>query len=66
MPDAVNRSNFGKTSIGSYKGFLKEKNQKNCFDLAQIFFSFRVVLRLRGKIVAPPILAQSKNVFAKY
>jgi hypothetical protein len=29
------------------------------FDLAQKFFSFRVVLRLHGKIVPPPILAQS-------
>jgi hypothetical protein len=42
------------------------KNKKKYFfDLAQKFFSFRVVLRLRGKIVPPPILAQSKFFFAK-
>jgi hypothetical protein len=29
-------------------------------DLAQNFFSFCVVLGLRGKIVPPPIMAQSK------
>jgi hypothetical protein len=34
-------------------------------DLAQNFFSFRVVLGLRGKIVPPPIMAQSKICFSK-
>ncbi len=31
-----------------------KKNQKYFFDLAQIFFSFRVVLGVRVKIVPPP------------
>jgi hypothetical protein len=52
-----------KTSIGSYKGFINEKNKKIFFDLAQNFFSFQVVLRLHGKIVPPPILAKSKKFF---
>jgi hypothetical protein len=51
---AVNGSNFGKTSISSYKGFINKKI-KYIFDLAQKFFSFRVVLGLRGKIVPTPI-----------
>jgi hypothetical protein len=38
IPDAVNGSNFGKTSIGSNKGFVTEKNQKKFFDLPQLFF----------------------------
>jgi hypothetical protein len=41
------------------------KKNKIFFDLAQFFFSFHVVLRLRGKIVPPPKLAQSKNFFVK-
>jgi hypothetical protein len=41
------------------------KKQKKNFDVAQNFFSFHVVLRLRGKIVAPPILVQSKNFCCK-
>ena len=41
------------------------KKKKKNFDLAQIFFSFRVVLGLRGKIVPPPIMAQSKTIFCK-
>jgi hypothetical protein len=49
---------FGKTSIGSYKGLINEKKQKIFVDLAQKCYSFRVVLRLRGKIIPPPILAQ--------
>ncbi len=40
------------------------KIKKN-FDLAQNFFSFCVVLGLRGKIVPPPIMGQSKNFFVK-
>jgi hypothetical protein len=28
-------------------------------------FSFRVVLGLRGIIIAPPIMVQSKNLFTK-
>jgi hypothetical protein len=39
--------------------------KKKKFDLAQKFFSFRVVLRLRRIIVAPPILVQSKNFSPK-
>ncbi len=27
IPDAVNGSNFGKTGIGSYKGFINEKKK---------------------------------------
>jgi hypothetical protein len=46
------------------KGSNMKKTKKN-FDLAHNFFSFRVVLGLRGKIVPPPILAQSKNFFCK-
>ncbi len=61
IPGAVNGSNFGKTSISSYKGFINKKIKKYFFDLAQKLFSFRVVLGLRGKIVPPPILAQSKS-----
>jgi hypothetical protein len=34
-------------------------------DLAQNFFSFRVVLGLRGKIVPPPIMAYSTFFFVK-
>ncbi len=41
-----------------------KKNITN-FDLAQKFFPSRVVLRLRGIIVAPPILVQSKKFFPK-
>jgi hypothetical protein len=40
-----------------------KKTKKYFFDLAKKIFSFRVVLRLRGKIVPPPILAQSKKFF---
>ncbi len=42
-----------------------EEEKKNFLDLAQNFFSFRVVLGLRGKIVPPPIMEQSKNFFVK-
>ena len=55
IPGAVIRSNFGKTSIGSYKGVTNEK--KKFFDLTQNFFSFCLVLGQRGKIVPPPIMA---------
>jgi hypothetical protein len=55
--------NFQKTSIRSYLGSITEKEEKHFFDLAQIFFSLRVVLGLRGKIVPPPIRAQSKKFF---
>jgi hypothetical protein len=65
IPYAVNRSNFQKTGIGSYKGFLNEKNKNKIFDLPQIFFSFCVVLGLRGKIITPPIMAQTKKIFCK-
>ena len=65
IPGAVNRANFEKTSISSDKDFINKKIKKYVFDLAQKFFSFRVVLGLRGKIVPPPILAQSKIFFAK-
>ena len=65
LPGAVIGSNFGKTSIGSYKGFTNEKKIKNFFDLTQNFFSFCVVLGLRGIIVAPPIMVQSKKFTPK-
>jgi hypothetical protein len=51
--------------MSSYKEFINEKKLKYLFDLAQNFFSFRVVFRLRGKMVPPPKLAQSKIFFAK-
>jgi hypothetical protein len=63
IPGAVTGSNLGKTSIGSYKGFINEKKIKYFFDLAKKIFSFRVVLRLRGIIVAPPLLVQANNFF---
>jgi hypothetical protein len=62
IPGAVIGSNFGKTSIGSYKGFTNEKKK---LDLTPNFFSFCVVLGLRGKIIPPPIMAQSKFLFGK-
>jgi hypothetical protein len=65
LPGAVIGSNFGKTSIGSYKGFTKKKKIINFFDLTQNFFSFCVVLGLRGIIVAPPIMVQSKKFYPK-
>jgi hypothetical protein len=37
IPGAVNGSNFGKTSIGSYKGFINEK-KKYFFDQLKKFF----------------------------
>jgi hypothetical protein len=43
----------------------KTKNIFLTYSVAQNLFSFRVVLRLRGKIVPPPILAQLKNFLAK-
>jgi hypothetical protein len=57
--------NFQKTNIGSYLGSKIEEEKQIFLDLAQNFFSFRVVLGLRGKIVPPPIMAQSKNFFCK-
>ena len=64
IPGAVNGSNFGKTSIGSYKGLINEK--KIIFLTLLKIFSFCVVLRLRGIIVAPPIyMVQIKNFFPK-
>jgi hypothetical protein len=65
IPGAVIGSNFGKTSIGSYKGFTNEKKNIKNFDLTPNFFSFCVVLGLRGKIVPPPIMAQSKFFVGK-
>jgi hypothetical protein len=65
IPGAVNGSNFEKTSISPYKGFINKKIKIYFFDLAHKFFSFRVVLGLRGKIVPPPILAQSKSFLSK-
>jgi hypothetical protein len=38
IPGAVIGSSFGKTSIGSYKGFTNEKINKKFFDLTQNFF----------------------------
>jgi hypothetical protein len=65
IPGAVNGSNFGKTSISSYIGFINKKIKKYFFELTQKCFSFRVVLGLRRKIVPPPTLAQSKSFFCK-
>ena len=56
---------FQKTNIGSYLGSKIEEEEKKIFDLSQNFFSFPVVLGLRGKIVPPPIMAQSKIFFVK-
>jgi hypothetical protein len=47
------------------KGSLVKKTKKKKFDLPQIFLSFCVVLGLRGKIVTPPIMAQTKIFFCK-
>ncbi len=63
--DAVIGTNFGKTSIGSYKGFTNEKKNNKIFDLTQKFFSFCIVLGLRRIIVAPPIMVQSKKFYPK-
>jgi hypothetical protein len=57
--------NFQKTNIGSYLGSKIEEEEKKFFDLAQNFFSSRVVLGLRGKIAPPLKLAQSKIFFCK-
>jgi hypothetical protein len=53
-----------KISIGTYKGFINEK-ENFFFNIAQIFFLFPVVLGIRGKIVPSQILAQSNNFFHK-
>ena len=52
-----------KLVLAHIKSSKTKKQKKYFFDLAQKFFSFRVVLGLRGKIVPPPIMAQSKNFF---
>ncbi len=62
--DAVNGSNFGKTGIGSYKGFINE-NEITKFLASLKIFLYYVVLRLRGKNVAPPIMTQTKIAFCK-
>jgi hypothetical protein len=54
-----------KLVLAHVKGFINKILKKYFFDLAQKKFSFRVVLRLRGIIVAPPIMVQSKNFFPK-
>jgi hypothetical protein len=53
IPGAVNGPNFGKNSIGSYKGFINEKKKKNFFWPS-------------SKIVPPPLLAQSKKLILQY
>ncbi len=53
-----------KQVLDHIKGSLMKK-KKYFFDLAQKIFSFRVVLGLRGIIIAPPIMVQSKNVYPK-
>ncbi len=65
VPGAFNWLNFQKTIIRSYLGSKIEEETKKILALAQNFFSFRVVLRLRGKIVPPPIMAQPKIFFCK-
>jgi hypothetical protein len=42
-----------------------KKKIKKIFDQTQKIFSFCVVLGLRGKILPPPKMAQSKNFFCK-
>jgi hypothetical protein len=42
-----------------------KKKTKQFFDLTQNFFSFCVVLGLRGNIVPPPIMAQSNFFWVK-
>jgi hypothetical protein len=72
MTQLPNGLNFGKTIIGSYKGFMNEKNQKYFFDLAQHFFSFRVVFKTTQKNHTSPntgpikkFLLQNINILTK-
>jgi hypothetical protein len=51
--------------MGSYLGSIIEEKKVKNLDLAQKFFSFREVLGLRGKIVPPQIMAQSKKILVK-
>ncbi len=55
---AVNGSNFGKSIISKYLRVTYDLKNKKIFGLSWKIFSFRVVLGLRGIIVAPPILVQ--------
>jgi hypothetical protein len=57
---AVNGFNLEKTVNSKYKGVIYEYKNKKKFGLALKFLWFCVVLRLRRKIVCPPIMAQSK------
>ncbi len=56
-----------KLVLAHIKGSQMKKKMKKFFDLTQNFFSFCVVLGvgLRGKIVPPPIMAQSKFFLVK-
>jgi hypothetical protein len=60
IPGAVIGSNLGKTSNGSYKGFTNEKKNEKIF-----FTQLKNSFYLRGKIVPPPIMAQSKIFLGK-
>jgi hypothetical protein len=54
IPGAVIGSNFGKTSIGSYKGFTNEKKIEKNFDLTQIlFFILRSPRTMRKNRISP-------------
>jgi hypothetical protein len=61
IPDAVNESNFGKTIFRKYKGHIYDVEKKNFWPRLKTIF-FPVVLRLLGKIVPPPSMAQSKKI----
>ncbi len=53
-PDAGNGSNFGKTSIGSYEGFINEKKQKIFFwPSSQFFFIPRSLKTARKNRTSP-------------
>jgi hypothetical protein len=51
--------------LANIKGAYMILKRKKFLAYLKNFFSFRVVLRLRGIIVAPPILVQSKKFFTK-
>ncbi len=66
IPGAVIGSNFGKTSIGSYKGFANEKKSNKVFDLTQnFFFILRSSRTTRKNRTSPNNVAQSKFFLVK-
>jgi hypothetical protein len=65
IPVIVNGSNFGKTIFRKYKGVIYDLKAKKKFGLGLKKISFSVVLGLRGIILPPPIMGQSKIVCYK-